>query len=1009
MHSFRFNSGSLKTDVPLTMTLSTILLRLSVVGLVLLGAGELVSRAFLTAPSAQDYDAELGWVWRPGALVFNANEGGAPITVNERGLIDDALTAKAGRRRALVLGNSFTEAIQLPVAENFTSRLERQLTGWDIVNAGRSAMGPAHYPVVAERLRDLEPDLLVVVVGQGDLTHLLGPETVAERSPDGRVLRVRPAVAAKDELKRYFEPLLSRSALASYLMRRLKPVVLDWLDALRGGDESEVAQDAGVGQEGEAVARLAAVLVELRTRAPVLLVDVPHIAYEASRRGRRAAPTETRVYSEAAALAGVPFLDVGDPLLAAYAATGIPGHGFANNAVGSGHLSPEGHAAVGTALAESQVWLGPTNPGGPPTPPVPRPPTAPQLNVPGLTAVWANDGGDKVPRGELRSQPRKNSVFDGGRVRLFAARNETVSFQVILEAAGPAARGLSVVFDRLEGPTPIISRRAAVGAELFDWVGRPIEVFFVKYLPIKGLSLLTWSDYDERHLPEKFRRPHDAQGRSKARWEDRPHADAWYPDIAVPIERIPTFEVPSGANQAIWVDVVVPKTAAPGAYRGSFSVVGPAGERFDLPVELTVRGFELPDRPTARTMLQLGYGDINHRYLGKRYPDVGDPALALQRVIQDRHFLLAHRHRISLIDSNYGPEPWDKDEPRPAWRPRLDGSLFVGANGYDGPGVGMGNGVFSIGTYGQWGWKDRDAGAMHQHLDRWASWLSLNAPGTDAFLYLIDESEDYELIERWASWVRSNPGPGHRIKSFATVAAPWAVKHTPSLDIVCSALKVGQAGRWQRAADALISDPRRELCMYNGGRPGSGTLAIEDDGVALRNLGWVQWKHKVDRWFVWESTYYNNFQGGQGETRLFSSAHTFGGRSEARSPSAGETGWNYTNGDGVLFYPGTDQVHPAESLEIPGPIASLRLKHWRRGIQDHAYLTLAAAVAPDAVAAIVSRLLPKTLWENDVDNPVDPTYVHCPTGWSTRADDYEAARAELADIIERGVTSKGAK
>jgi hypothetical protein len=237
---------------------------------------------------------------------------------------------------------------------------------------------------------------------------------------------------------------------------------------------------------------------------------------------------------------------------------------------------------------------------------------------------------------------------------------------------------------------------------------------------------------------------------------------------------------------------------------------------------------------------------------------------------------------------------------------------------------------------------------------------------------------------------------------------PWAVGHTPSLDIACSTLKVGQRDRWERALTAIHADPRKRSCMYNGGRPGSGSLALEDDGVALRQLGWTQFKFRIDRWFVWESTYYNNFQGGRGETNVLQVAQTFGGTSETPSPELGMTGWNYTNGDGVLFYPGTDTLFPQDSFELPGPLASLRLKHWRRGLQDHDYLTMAERVDPQRTREIVKKLIPKVLWENDIQNPLDPTYVHCPISWSTDPDAWEAARAELAAIItqaERPSTS----
>jgi len=113
------------------------------------------------------------------------------------------------------------------------------------------------------------------------------------------------------------------------------------------------------------------------------------------------------------------------------------------------------------------------------------------------------------------------------------------------------------------------------------------------------------------------------------------------------------------------------------------------------------------------------------------------------------------------------------------------------------------------------------------------------------------------------------------------------------------------------------------------------------------------------------------------------------------------TSYNYTNGDGVLFYPGTDLVFPQESYGVAGPIASLRLKHWRRGVQDTDYLTLAAGKDATATKAIVDRMIPKVLWEYGVNDPSDPTWVQTDISWSTNPLDWEQARKELADILEK--------
>jgi len=92
-------------------------------------------------------------------------------------------------------------------------------------------------------------------------------------------------------------------------------------------------------------------------------------------------------------------------------------------------------------------------------------------------------------------------------------------------------------------------------------------------------------------------------------------------------------------------------------------------------------------------------------------------------------------------------------------------------------------------------------------------------------------------------------------------------------------------------------------------------------------------------------------------------------------------------------------VFPEESRGLLGPMASLRLKHWRRGVQDVIYLEQARAKDPVATQAIIDEMVPEAMWETGVHNPADPTYVHKPPSWSNNPDDWENARKRLVNII----------
>jgi hypothetical protein len=58
-----------------------------------------------------------------------------------------------------------------------------------------------------------------------------------------------------------------------------------------------------------------------------------------------------------------------------------------------------------------------------------------------VEAIWAVNDGEKVEKDDLaNSSKRSNSVWDGRKIRLFAARNEVIAFQVVVEAGSTAYR-----------------------------------------------------------------------------------------------------------------------------------------------------------------------------------------------------------------------------------------------------------------------------------------------------------------------------------------------------------------------------------------------------------------------------------------------------------------------------------------------------------------------------------------------------------------------------------------
>lgn len=667
--------------------------------------------------------------------------------------------------------------------------------------------------------------------------------------------------------------------------------------------------------------------------------------------------------------------------------------------------SPEGHPAHATVRAPTSDGTNPAtnaNLGVAPSVGVQKVVTAGAK----LTAVWANEGGDKITQDELRASRGasvKSSVWDGTTVRVFGARNEVVAFNLVLESANGKATALEVEFDQLSGPGgSVIQSRKVNRNDVFTYVDRNIELFYVRYLQILGVSRLAYDpSYDERHVPKRFRLPFTLpKGKSSGTFAERPDANKFYPDIAVPIEAVGRFDIEKGHNQSIWVDIYIPKDTRPGIFKGNVAIREGNERTQQVPVELEVVPFTLPDKPAAPTMVYFSNEDVNDRYVGKKYPEVSDMTPdQVRRMLATwkAHHLVAHRHKISLVDDGLS----SPERLLGTWGDVLSGALFTEHNGYAGPGSAVGNGVYSIGTYGAWRgekWNPDSQQVMWDRSVQFASFFQKNFPGTEYFLYLLDEPTKAKFadVERWASWVKRAPAPGNQLRTLVTSNLLVASQQMPSVDIAFAAW--GDTGSWQTVVDRFRK-AGRAYWAYNGWRPSTGSFATEDDGVALRVVAWTQFKLRIARWFYWESTYYRNLSQGAKETNVFREAQTFGLHSKNPNPKYGETGSDYNNGDGVLFYPGTEVRYPRESYGLAGPIASVRLKLWRRGIQDVDYLAMARTVDPARVDRLIQRMIPKVLWEVGVSDPSDPTYVHTEISWPTDPNVWESARRELADII----------
>ena len=586
----------------------------------------------------------------------------------------------------------------------------------------------------------------------------------------------------------------------------------------------------------------------------------------------------------------------------------------------------------------------------------------PTQAAPALRQVWAVDDGEKVFQDDL-AHPLKsggpgNSVWDGHTIRLFSARNEIVAFQLILEANSEGAANVNVVVSGLVG-----SKGGSIpGSHPLpapnDYLGVGVELFAEHYLDVIQSS---YSD--------------PICGGFYSTAEANPHITGWVPDALIPFSAAvgkggAPFGIAPDRNQGVWVDVYVPRRLPLGLYTGTVTVTVSSTPVAQAPLELTVLDFTLPDENHYKSMLFYSRENVEARH------DTGCCTQAMWDVLLDYH-RMAHRHRLELIGSG----DWEEIDHLGG---TLTGEAFTAAHGYAGPGEGIGNSLFSVHTYG-WTFGETEA-EYRTSSDAWVSWFDANAPDVEYFLYLIDEpgSGMYDWIRTRADWIHNNPGPGHRLPVFIT---RWPITELVGyVDIWC------MQSPWYDPAVVDPAEARGEKAwVYAGNRPQNPMDVMDEYGVALRLKPWVAYKCDVGRWFTWETTHWfanQNEVPNDVYKNVFVNPVTF----DCGGPGG------YGNGDGTMFYPGRDYVFTDQDRQFPGPMSSIRMKMYRRGVQDYEYMWMAGQKGHGTeVQTILNQALPHVMWDA----------VTVPD-WSTNNADYESARQELAALAaDPGITGLG--
>lgn len=488
---------------------------------------------------------------------------------------------------------------------------------------------------------------------------------------------------------------------------------------------------------------------------------------------------------------------------------------------------------------------------------------------------------------------------------LSAAQNEFEGFQIVV--AGPATN-VSLAAGALAGPGT--AQIAAANVRIYR------EAFIA--LPASGTQA-TDAAAKEGNAPDAL----------------VPQVDEFYGEP----RNAGVASVAAGQNAVFFVDIQVPQAATAGVYRGAVAV-NASGVATSVPVTLTVWPFALPSTPTLKTVIPFDWDAAI-----KQYPS--DPACcgAVDAQMHLLHALMGVNHRVTIDALDYGSA--DLTAYKANFGAYIDGAGHTLLPGAKPTVLRYGGTHGATNTLAAWrsfflqnGWLDRlvDYAADEPAWGVNSTWCSLQANAAGDAANGVRTMTTAQISDAQVATCSGTPLALANINVFV-----------PNVDQVQPASM--PAGQSNLAAYATwLSGSRNgapnEVWEYQScdswgctGHAATGWPSYAIDHPAIRNraLEWISFRNGITGELYWAA----------------SSAWV----------TAPATPWTVQfasggQGDGTLLYPGA-----AANAQVGGthdvPIASLRLKMIREGVEDYEYLSILRGLGDGAYAdAQVDGLFP---------------------------------------------------
>ncbi|MGQ7846920.1 glycoside hydrolase domain-containing protein [Granulosicoccus sp. 3-233] len=463
----------------------------------------------------------------------------------------------------------------------------------------------------------------------------------------------------------------------------------------------------------------------------------------------------------------------------------------------------------------------------------------------------------------------------------------------------------------------------------------------------------------------------------------------------------------AGRNQSVWVEMYIPDDLTPGDYQQHLRLIPSANDSkqilssdaFDLQVSLTVIDATLPHRPSIDAV-----GEIYRSY---RLEGVGEERSSTRwQEMAQCYQVMAHQHRMVFIERNpeepQGPAQWQ--DYLDTYAPILDGQLFSREAGYTGTGRDTAVSVWRTpwpqehDVIVEAALSDQQLQAYTQMAGRWSRIVRQNHwLDTRYFAYAFDEvdgpvpqAETDPDRHRYIARVHGDMAAIQQAIDRGTSAASDPA--TPPIDLLWTSHSdptiwlddpdttlTGRVRLWAPNAHAANTDFLQDRMamgerswFYHSGHPAVGGHSINLPGSDMRSWGVIGARYGIQGQLMWS-------------VNLGSDELPFA--QPSYKPDDDRVG------NGVMVYPGF-QLPRIGYPAAAGPIPSMRLKAWHRGLQDAELYFLAHQRHPEAAQALINALIPRALGEAVASGENRPAWPRDAASWIQWRDD-------LLELLQR--------